>query len=197
MEGEAGSPNSSERTDPSLNVVGKKEELAQFRRKINFTFFFLFVMNFIRIFDNGILPALTTTLKEDYGLTDLQLGSLGSLVYFGEVTGSLIAMPVYLRVSAKVILLACIVLQSVVIVGFALSDGNFAIMATSRFFTGVFQVFVSIFAPIWCDTYAPEDKKTTWITSLMVATPGGMVTGYLLTAVIISAGGAWEISFYL
>lgn len=164
---------------------------------IFFTFIFLFVMNFIRIFDNGILPALTTTLKEDYDLTNLQIGSLGSLVYIGEVTGSLIAMPVYQKVSVKAVLLSCIVLQSVVILGFAFSKGNFEIMALSRFFTGVFQVFISIFAPCWCDCHAPDNSKTTWITSLMVATPAGMVTGYLLTAVIISAGGAWEISFFL
>ena len=31
----------------------------------------------------------------------------------------------------------------------------------------------------------------------MVATPGGMVTGYLITAIIISAGGYWTLSFFL
>ena len=70
-------------------------------------------------------------------------------------------------------------------------------MATCRFFTGVFQVFISIFAPIWCDCHGPEDKKTTWITSIIVATPGGMVTGYLMTAVIISSGGEWAWSFFI
>ena len=55
-------------------------------------------MNFIRVFDNGILPSMTTAMKEDLGLNDLQVGTLGSLVYVGEVTGSLIAMPVYQKV---------------------------------------------------------------------------------------------------
>ena len=174
-----------------------KREFLEFRNKIGVTFWFLFVMNFIRVFDNGIVPALTTTLKEDYEMTDLQIGSLGSLVYMGEVMGSLLAMPMYAKIPVKIVLLGCIVLQSVVILGFAFSQGSYEIMALSRFFTGVFQVFISIFAPIWCDTHAPSDKKTTWITSLMVATPGGMVTGYLLTAIIISVGGPWELSFFL
>ena len=52
-------------------------------------------MNFIRVFDNGILPAMTTIMKDDSDLTDVQVGTLGSLVYIGEVTGSLMAMPVY------------------------------------------------------------------------------------------------------
>ena len=52
-------------------------------------------MNFIRVFDNGILPAMTVTLKEENGIDEVKLGTLGSLVYVGEVAGSVIAMPVY------------------------------------------------------------------------------------------------------
>ena len=90
------SANSPLEPKPPIEVIKKddKEEIA-FRRKIGITFWFLFVMNFIRVFDNGILPALTTTLKEEDGFSDLKIGSLGSLVYLGEVTGSVIAMPVY------------------------------------------------------------------------------------------------------
>ena len=42
-----------------------KENPDSHRKKIYFTFIFLFVMNFIRVFDNGILPAMATTLKEE------------------------------------------------------------------------------------------------------------------------------------
>ena len=70
-------------------------------------------------------------------------------------------------------------------------------MAACRFLTGVFQVFISIYAPIWCDEHGPEGKKTTWITSIIVANPAGMVSGYLMTAVIISAGGKWQWSFFV
>ena len=108
------------------------------KKKIFFTFVFLFIMNFIRVFDNGILPAMATSLKEEQGLTDLQVGTLGSLVYIGEVTGSLIAMPAYRWAPVKLILIACIVCQSVCILGFAFSNGNYKIMAVSRYFTGVF-----------------------------------------------------------
>ena len=90
-----------------------------------------------------------------------------------------------------------IVLQSVVLVAFGFSGGNYKIMASCRFFTGLFQVFVCIFGPIWCDANAPADKKTTWITWFIVATPVGMVAGYLLTALILSLGGNWAWSFFL
>ncbi len=63
---------------------------------------------------------------------------MGSLVYMGEVTGSIIAMPVYQKVPVKVVLLACIVLQSIAILGFAFSQGIYEVMALSRFVTGGF-----------------------------------------------------------
>ena len=67
-------------------------------------------MNFFRVFDNGIVPALTTTLKEEYGFDDVRVGSLGSLVYVGEVTGSLLAMPVFSKIPIKLVLLGCLAL---------------------------------------------------------------------------------------
>ena len=100
-------------------------------------------------------------------------------------------MSVYSRLPIKVVLIMCILLQAVVILGFAFSNGNFWVMATCRYFTGCFQVFISIFAPIWSDTYAPEERKARWITLITVATPAGMVTGYLLTAIILSVERPW------
>ena len=111
--------------EPAEPAKGSDDDRKALRRKITITFYFLFIMNFIRVFDNGILPAMTTIIKDDYGLTDVQVGTLGSLVYIGEVTGSLMAMPVYQKVPPKAVLLSCIVLQSVVIVGFAFSNGVF------------------------------------------------------------------------
>lgn len=83
------------------------------------------------------------------------------------------------------------------VIAFALNENNYRVMASSRFFTGMFQVFISIFGPIWCDAHAPADRKTTWITWFIVATPLGMVAGYLLTALILSLEGNWAITFYV
>ena len=106
-------------------------------------------------------------------------------------------MTMFSKIPVKVLVIACILMQSVVIMGFALSSGTYWVMCVCRFFTGTFQIFISIYAPIWIDTYAPNDSKAKWMTLLTVATPGGMVTGYLLTAVILSCGASWQISFFI
>ena len=70
-------------------------------------------------------------------------------------------------------------------------------MVTSRFFTGVFQVFFYIHAPIWCDAHAPANKKTTWIMMIFLACTAGIAVGYLMTALILSCDAPWSIAFYL
>ena len=67
--------------------LSRKERKEQFRKKIKCVFWTLFFLNFIRVFDNGIIPALVVTFKEDYGLTDSEIGMIGSLTYLGEITG--------------------------------------------------------------------------------------------------------------
>jgi hypothetical protein len=37
--------------------------------------------------DQGIVPALATTLKEVFGFSNAQIGTLGSAVYIGAVFG--------------------------------------------------------------------------------------------------------------
>jgi len=37
--------------------------------------------------DQGIVPALNTTLKQEFGFSSTQIGVLGSVVYIGAVTG--------------------------------------------------------------------------------------------------------------
>ena len=57
----------------------------------------------------------------------------------------------------------------------------------SRFATGVCQVFLLVYYPIWIDKYG-KDKKTMWITLLQICVPVGIFAGYGMTALIISFG---------
>lgn len=67
---------------------------------------------------------------------------------------------------------------------FVLSDQKVAAYI-SRFFTGVFQVFLLVYYPIWIDKFG-GDKKTMWLTLLQICVPLGIFIGYGITAVIIS-----------
>ena len=60
--------------------------------------------------DQGTLPALNSTLKEEFNMTNIELGSLGSLVYFGAFAGSAIAIPLFDFLPTRVVLIGCCLL---------------------------------------------------------------------------------------
>lgn len=54
-----------------------------------FVFLFVFILNMAANVDHGAIPACTKVIKDELLLTNKQLGSLGSIVFFGIVTGKL------------------------------------------------------------------------------------------------------------
>lgn len=57
----------------------------------------------------------------------------------------------------------------------------------TRFVTGVSQVFLLVYYPIWIDKFGGA-KKTMWLTLLQICVPIGIFLGYGMTAIIISFG---------
>ena len=66
----------------------------------------------------------------------------------------------------------------------------FWLAVVSRFFTGVFQVFMLVYFPVWIDKFG-EEKATTWLTLLQVGVPLGIFAGYAMTALIIRKFSVW------
>ena len=69
----------------SANEDPKNE--AEEHKKLGKIFLMLFVCMFVARTDQGIIPALNSTLKANFNFTSVQLGKLGSCVYIGAVTG--------------------------------------------------------------------------------------------------------------
>ena len=67
-----------------------------------------------------------------------------------------------------------------------------------RFMTGFFQVFPSIYFPVWADTFGSTDKqKTLWMTMLLLCSPIGVLIGYILCASVMSYSLDWRYAFYI
>jgi predicted MFS family arabinose efflux permease len=131
------------------------------------------------------VPALSSALKEDFKITNTELGSLGSFVYLGCVVGSLLAMPCYDQLNTKLVIIGAVVFQMGALSVFIFST-DYYWLAFARFLSGLFQVFIQIIAPVWVDVYGPADRKTRWLTILIGAGPLGQVAGYLLAATVVS-----------
>jgi len=103
--------------------------------------------------------------------------SLGASVAVG------VYQKAYLIKTALVLSLAC---NAAAIYVFGISD-NFYYDASLRFSIGFFQVFVVIFMPVWVDAFANEKQKTIWLTFLILASPLGIVFGYIMTSIYIAS----------
>ena len=124
-----------------------------------------------------------------------KIGLLGSLVYFGLTVGSLLSPLLFLKVSPKIIITVSLLLYAASLFVFTL-PGGFATLAVSRTFVGFFQVFMTIYFPVWVDLYGkPPAQRTLWMTLLQVCVPLGIVIGYGAAALLTLTLG-WKYVFY-
>lgn len=118
----------------------------------------LMVQFFANLFvnvDMGILPAGANTIKQELGISNTMFGSLGSVVYFGQLTGSIFSTWILTVFKAKNVLGWCLALNMISLVVFTITN-NFLFLMIDRFSTGLFQVFFCIFFPVWSDVFGNE-----------------------------------------
>jgi hypothetical protein len=59
----------------------------------------------------GILPACSLKVKEELMLDNSYFGALGSVVYFGQTIGSVLASPSLMNYNPKIVLCTCLTLN--------------------------------------------------------------------------------------
>lgn len=69
------------------NEVQVPQSLEERKKDLIKIFTLLFLMMFVARTDQGIVPALNTTLRQEFGFNEVELGELGSVVYIGAVVG--------------------------------------------------------------------------------------------------------------
>ena len=169
-------------------------KLSKWKRTV--IFWLLFLTNIVINFDHGAIPAATTEIKAQLKMSNFQLGSLGSLVFFGITVGSVVAGPCFNNYASKWIVTISFAFEAFFLWLFCQSDSVLEI-GMSRFACGFFQVFSYIYFPVWVDQYGLTDHKTMWLTYLQLGVPVGTMLGYVLTAISIAYFKQWQITFYI
>ena len=151
-------------------------------RKIRWVIFCLFIIiNLLMNFDHGTIPAATTLLKQYLNINDSQLGFFGSLVFLGVIIGSLVSLTIINTFNRKYILLVFLILCSISLFVFTITT-HYIILCIDRVIIGIFQAFISIYLPLWCEQFGIESKKTLMIALIQVAPPIGVLVGYIITS---------------
>ena len=147
-------------------------------------FILMILTNILINLDHGILPACTKQMSEKYDMDETELGILGSIVYLGISLMGMFAGRLYQHFNSKILTVVALILLEVSLLLFVFSDNKFTVYSC-RFLTGVCQVFLLVYYPVWIDKFG-RDKKTMWLTLLQICVPVGIFLGYGITAVIIS-----------
>ena len=64
-----------------------------------------------------------------------------------------------------------------------------------RLLAGFFEVFITIFTPVWADTFGSQREKSVWMTVLQTCPTFGIFIGFSLTS-FFNVDYYWELTFY-
>lgn len=118
-------------------------------------FLVLLLTNLQVNYDHGVLPAVAALMMNEYNLSSLQFGSIGSSVYAGLVIGALSGSRLYASASfIKPTLLVATIMNCILNIVFAFMT-QFGWFFLVKLCMGFFQVFIAIFMPVWIDAFAP------------------------------------------
>lgn len=107
------------------------------------------------MFDMGILPACTVIMMEELKMPNSTFGMLGSMVYVGQVVGSFLAAFFLQTRNTKLVLCLCVILNVIFLLMFTFTKQTW-LMVLCRVLTGLFQVFLWIYLPVWADLFGNE-----------------------------------------
>jgi predicted MFS family arabinose efflux permease len=98
----------------------------------------------------------------------------------------LFAGQLYQRINSKILTMIALLALEASLLFFILSSNKY-LAYFCRFLTGVCQVFLLVYYPIWIDKFGFK-KKTLWLTLLQICVPVGIFAGYGMTSGVIALG---------
>lgn len=104
---------------------------------VKLTLYCLFFVNLFMNVDMGILAAGTQSIKKELGYENTEYGTLGSVVYFGQMLGCIFSAFVLAKANAKLILIVCLLLNVLALLTFT-QFNIFGVLIASRTLTGLF-----------------------------------------------------------
>ena len=156
--------------------------------------YILFVLSNILIsFDHGSIPASTKPLH-NLVKSDQAIGLFGSLVFIGNIIGAIISFYLINKISRKLLILLSLLFFGICLFTFTIFQ-NIIFLFINRILCGIFQSFITIYLPIWCNQYGIMNMKTFMLYLGQLVVPIGVFLGYVVATVFINYGYGWKGAF--
>ena len=118
---------------------------------------------------------------------------MGSLVFFGIVLGSLIASVFMDRIPIKIVLTVSMLGNGFGMLLF-ISFTEFYYVCCSRFLSGLCQIVVFIYGPLFVDAYFPLSTRSFWLSIIVISGPLGTCIGFAFMGSMLAKGYDWRLS---
>ncbi len=152
------------------------------------------LLNFVNYIDRYVLPAVAPRVKEALGLTDTELGILGSAFLFSYFIASPLFGWLGDRLSRTRLMAIGVGIWSLATAGAGLA-GNLWQMLLARGSVGVGEASYAAISPALISDYYPPERRGRVFAIFYLAIPVGSAVGYLLGGAIESHFG-WRAAFY-
>ena len=153
------------------------------------------ISNILISFDHGSIPAST---KQLYNLvkSDQVIGLFGSLVFIGNIIGSCISFYLINKISRKILLFLSLFFFGLCLITFTLFKQIYFLFL-NRILCGIFQSFITIYLPIWCNQYGIMNMKTFMLYIGQLVVPIGIFLGYMTATIFINYDYGWKGAFII
>ena len=155
-------------------------------------FFLLLIFSVIIDLDSGIIVSSYKSFTEDMQMSDIQFGTISSIINAGEIIGLLIYMPIINKNHRKFIVVITSFLHGLGFFAYFISS-NFYYIAILNFLISICKAFINVYIPVWIDQFGIKKYKTLLLTILYMAISIGMIVGAWIGTVLFDNN--WKKAF--
>ncbi|CAK0832513.1 unnamed protein product, partial [Prorocentrum cordatum] len=154
--------------------------------------FWLFMCIQIMVnYDGGAIPAILGTLREEFQVSEFELGVINSVPYLGILISSTYSGLILQKCSQKTILSGMLIVNAMFCALLAVAP-HWGFFMLARIFLGLTQGPFIIYVAVWVEEFAPVENKTSWVGIVQVGVPLGVTLGYLVAGFLVIKGIPWR-----
>ena len=179
------------------DIIDEENLIELSPRGRNIVFILYLISNILISMDHGSIPASINELRQ---LTtyDQSIGLFGSLVYLGNIIGSMIFFQLINVYNRKLLLLISLLGNTICLFTFVLIE-NIPFLFINRILVGMLQSYITIYMPVWCNQFGLQTQRNYMIGLIQLVSPIGIFLGYFIASVCINDQiyGGWKFAFFV
>ena len=179
------------------DIIDEENLIELSPRGRNIVFILYLISNILISMDHGSIPASINELRQ---LTtyDQSIGLFGSLVYLGNIIGSMIFFQLINIYNRKLLLLISLLGNTICLFTFVLIE-NIPFLFINRILVGMLQSYITIYMPVWCNQFGLQTQRNYMIGLIQLVSPIGIFLGYFIASVCINDQiyGGWKFAFFV